>query len=57
MSLDEYRLSVELKGHTDAVRAAIITDEFIISGSRDKTAIIWERHEYDFDFDDFSSTN
>lgn len=46
MSLDEYRLSGELLGHSLDVRSVAVADSFIVSGSRDKTAKIWERHEY-----------
>lgn len=42
MSLDEYKLSCELVGHSLDVRALAIGNNFIVSGSRDKTAKIWE---------------
>lgn len=42
MSLDEYKLSAELIGHSLDVRCVTATDSFIVSGSRDKTAKIWE---------------
>lgn len=42
MSLDEYKLSCELVGHSLDVRTVAVCDEFIVSGSRDKTAKIWE---------------
>lgn len=47
MSLDDYRLSAELVGHSLDVRSVAVTDNFIVSGSRDKTAKIWENNEYD----------
>lgn len=43
MSLDEYKLSTELAGHTLDVRAVWYANNCIISGSRDKTVKIWER--------------
>lgn len=43
MSLDDYKLSAELLGHSLDVRAVASCDDFIVSGSRDKTAKIWER--------------
>lgn len=42
MSLDEYKLSCELVGHSLDVRALAVGNNFIVSGSRDKTAKIWE---------------
>lgn len=42
MSLDDYKLSCELVGHSLDVRALAIGNNFIVSGSRDKTAKIWE---------------
>lgn len=42
MSLDDYKLSCELVGHSLDVRAVAIGNNFIVSGSRDKTAKIWE---------------
>lgn len=41
MSLDDYKLSCELYGHSLDVRAVCEGKEGIISGSRDKTAKIW----------------
>lgn len=46
MSLDEYKLSAELLGHSLDVRAVSSYDSFIVSGSRDKTAKIWEQNGY-----------
>lgn len=46
MSLDEYKLSAELLGHSLDVRAVSSCDSFIVSGSRDKTAKIWEQNGY-----------
>lgn len=42
MSLDDYQLSAELLGHSLDVRAVAVADKYILSGSRDKTAKIWE---------------
>lgn len=42
MSLDDYKLSAELIGHSLDVRAVAAADKYIVSGSRDKTAKIWE---------------
>lgn len=42
MSLDEYKLCAELLGHSLDVRAVAAADTYILSGSRDKTAKIWE---------------
>lgn len=41
MSLDEYKLSCELLGHSLDVRAVADGNNFILSGSRDKTVKIW----------------
>lgn len=41
MSLNEYKLSCELFGHSLDVRAVAEGNNCIISGSRDKTAKIW----------------
>lgn len=42
MSLDDYKLSAELLGHSLDVRAVAVADKYIVSGSRDKTAKVWE---------------
>lgn len=42
MSLDDYKLSAELVGHSLDVRALAVADKYFVSGSRDKTAKIWE---------------
>lgn len=43
MSLDEYKVSCELFGHSLDVRAVTGGQmDSIISGSRDKTAKIWD---------------
>lgn len=44
MSLDEYKLSCELLGHSLDVRSVDVCDSFIVSGSRDKTAKVWEHN-------------
>lgn len=44
MSLDEYKLSVELIGHSSDVRALATNGDYIVSGSRDKTAKIWQHN-------------
>lgn len=41
MSLDEYKLSCELLGHSLDVRGVAEGDNFVLSGSRDKTVKIW----------------
>lgn len=41
MSLDEYKLSCELLGHSLDVRAVADGNNLILSGSRDKTVKIW----------------
>lgn len=42
MSLNDYKLSAELLGHSLDVRAIATADKYIVSGSRDKTAKVWE---------------
>lgn len=42
MSLNEYKLSVELMGHSKDVRSVAVAKNWIISGSRDKTCKIWQ---------------
>lgn len=42
MSLDEYKLSAEVLGHSLDVRAVAVANKYLVSGSRDKTAKIWE---------------
>lgn len=42
MSLNDYKLSAELLGHSLDVRAVAAADKYIVSGSRDKTAKVWE---------------
>lgn len=46
MSLDDYKLSAELLGHSLDVRALSSADKYIASGSRDKTVKIWEYNGY-----------
>lgn len=41
MSIDEYKLSCELFGHSSDVRAVTEGKDCIISGSRDKTTKFW----------------
>lgn len=42
MSLDDYKLSCELLGHSLDVRSVAVHNNYIVSGSRDKTAKLWE---------------
>lgn len=42
MSLNDYKLSAELLGHSLDVRAVTAAEKYIVSGSRDKTAKVWE---------------
>lgn len=42
MSLDDYKLSCELLGHSLDVRSVAVYNNYIVSGSRDKTAKVWE---------------
>lgn len=42
MSLNDYKLSAELLGHSLDVRAVAAAEKYIVSGSRDKTAKVWE---------------
>lgn len=42
MGLNEYKLSVELIGHSKDVRSVAVTGNFIVSGSRDKTCKVWQ---------------
>lgn len=42
MSLDEYKLSVELMGHSMDVRSVTTAGNYIVSGSRDKTCKVWQ---------------
>lgn len=44
MNLDEYKLSCELHGHSLDVRTVCEGKNCIISGSRDKTAKIWQQN-------------
>lgn len=41
-------MSAELLGHSLDVRSVAIANNYIVSGSRDKTAKVWEQHKYDF---------
>lgn len=42
-TLDEYKLSCELVGHTLDVRGVAEGDGYVISGSRDKTVKVWTK--------------
>lgn len=42
MSLNDYKLSAELLGHSLDVRAVAVAEKYIVSGSRDKTAKVWQ---------------
>lgn len=46
MSLNDFKLSAELLGHSLDVRAVAAAEKFILSGSRDKTAKVWEYNGY-----------
>lgn len=41
--IEDYQLSAELEGHSLDVRSVCVANRCIISGSRDKTARIWEQ--------------
>lgn len=43
--IEDFKLSTELLGHSLDVRAVVTANDCIVSGSRDKTAKIWERDE------------
>lgn len=47
MSLDDYKLSAELVGHSLDVRAVAVAQKYLVSGSRDKVAKIWEYDGWD----------
>ena len=40
--MDDFKLVSELRGHSLDVRAVFTANNCIVSGSRDKTARIWE---------------
>lgn len=42
IKIEDFKLSTELLGHSLDVRAVATVSNCIISGSRDKTAKIWE---------------
>ena len=42
--MSEFKLSVELSGHSLDVRSVCAANDCIISGSRDKTAKLWEKN-------------
>lgn len=50
MSLNEYKISCELKGHSLDVRAVTKAQDSIVSGSRDKTVKIWNEEGLVFFF-------
>lgn len=45
MKIEDFKLSTELLGHSLDVRAVVTAKNCIVSGSRDKTAKIWERND------------
>jgi WD40 repeat protein len=45
IKIEDFKLSAELLGHSLDVRSVTTANNCIISGSRDKTAKIWERNE------------
>ncbi|XP_037958442.1 phospholipase A-2-activating protein-like [Teleopsis dalmanni] len=52
-SLDDYKLSCELHGHSMDVRSVAVTEDrptgqIIISGSRDKTTKLWKHEEHGY---------
>ncbi|XP_031618789.1 phospholipase A-2-activating protein [Contarinia nasturtii] len=49
MSLDDYKLNAELLGHSGDVRALATADSYIVSGSRDATAKVWQYNGTSYD--------
>jgi WD40 repeat protein len=45
MKIEDFKLSTELAGHSLDVRSVVAVNNCIVSGSRDKTARIWEMNE------------
>lgn len=45
VKIEDFKLSTEIAGHSLDVRAVTFASNCIVSGSRDKTARIWERQE------------
>lgn len=43
--MEEYKLSVEISAHSLDVRSVAYANNCIVSGSRDKTARIFEKQE------------
>lgn len=42
LKIEDFKLATELTGHSLDVRSVTTANDCIISGSRDKTARIWE---------------
>lgn len=45
VKIEDFKLSTELSGHSLDVRSVVFANNCIVSGSRDKTARIWERSD------------
>lgn len=45
VKIEDFKLSTELSGHSLDVRGLAYANNCIVSGSRDKTARLWERQE------------
>lgn len=45
VKIEDFKLSTELSGHSLDVRGLAYANNCIVSGSRDKTARIWERED------------
>lgn len=43
IKIEDFKISTELLGHSLDVRSVVAANNCIISGSRDKTARIWEK--------------
>lgn len=43
VKIEDFKLSAELSGHSLDVRSVAYANNCIVSGSRDKSARIWER--------------
>ena len=43
--IEDFKLSTEISGHSLDVRSVSFANNCIVSGSRDKTARIWERQD------------
>jgi phospholipase A-2-activating protein len=45
IKIEDYKLACELQGHSLDVRSVAFANNFIVSGSRDKTARLWESED------------